>query len=194
MRLATALPALALLAACATVPRIEPPPAKPWAERRAELQALRDFELRGRVAVMAGEEGFNASLRWLQEQETARLALDGPFGAGGLELLAQGENLELRTARGERLDGEAARAELERRLGFAVPLGSLRYWVLGAPDPLPPAEESLDADQRLARLEQTGWIVDFDRYVLANGRWLPQRLTARRADARVRLVVDRWLP
>ena len=38
-------------------------------------------------------------------------------------------------AAGQPLDGEAARAELERRLGAQLPLAELRYWMLGVPAP-----------------------------------------------------------
>jgi outer membrane lipoprotein LolB len=98
----------------------------------------------------------------------------------------------LENARGERLDADAARAELERRIGFEPPIGSLRYWVLGVPDPASPAAEELDAEARLARLEQNGWQIEYTGYAAVDGRWLPQRLTLRRDDVRVRLLVERW--
>ena len=45
--------------------------------------------------------------------------------------------------------------------GFDPPLDSLRYWVLGVPEPGHPAQESLDALQRLASLEQDGWQIQY---------------------------------
>lgn len=187
-----ALTLCVLLVACPSVPRRPEAPALPWPERRAALQALDEFELRGRVAVSTAEEGFNASLRWEQEGEGARLSLDGPFGAGGLEIEARAHSFTLRNSRGETLDGEAARSALERELGFGLPLGSLRYWVLGVPDPALPAEEVLNETQQLVRLVQDGWAIDFGRYERVAGLWRPVRLTVRREAARVRLVIDRW--
>lgn len=189
---AGALALCALLAACPAVPRRPEAPALPWPERRAALQALDEFVLRGRVAVATAEEGFNASLRWEQAGEGARLSLDGPFGAGGLEIEARADAFTLRNSRGETLDGEAARAALERELGFGLPLGSLRYWVLGVPDPALPAEEALNEAQQLTRLVQGGWTIDFGRYARVEGLWRPVRLTVRREAARVRLIIDRW--
>lgn len=182
---------LALTGCAAIAPRPEAS-AAPWAERRAVLQSLGQFVLRGRVAVSAAGEGFNASLHWEQTDDAAHLSLDGPLGIGGLELESRDGAFTLRDARGESLDGEAARSELERRLGFELPLGSLRFWVLGVPDPGRPAEEVLNEAQQLTRLLQDGWTIDFDRYARIGAQWRPMRLTARREDARVRLVIDRW--
>lgn len=191
-RLAWALALCALLAACLAVPRRPEAPALPWPERRAALQALEHFVLRGRVAVSTAEEGFNAALHWEQQGGDTRLSFDGPFGAGGLEIEARAGSITLRNSRGETLDGEAARAALERELGFGLPLGSLRYWVLGVPDPARPAEEVLNEAQQLVRLVQDGWVIDFGRYERVGGLWRPVRLTVRREAARVRLVIDRW--
>jgi len=186
-----------LLAACTSLPVSTPAaPATPldWPQRRAELQGSSEFSLKGRLAVAAGEEGFSAGLRWLQRDREALIELDGPFGVGGLRLQARGDTIELTTSRGERLDGEAARAELERRLGFALPLDALRYWVRGVPDPARTAEERLAADgPRLTGLAQDGWIVDYTAYVDdPTGGPLPRRLSAVREGTRLRLVIEEW--
>ena len=88
---------------------------------------------------------------------------------------------------------QAAHAELAARLGFDVPIASLRYWVLGVPDPAQPAEETLDeAQQRLATLVQDGWHIDYTDYTSAAGASLPARITLQREAVRVRLLVEDW--
>jgi len=165
----------------------------PWPERRAALQADDTFSLSGRVGVAADGQGFNASLRWEQEGARSRVALDGPFGVGGALIESDGSELTLTDARGRRVDGEAARLEIERRLGFELPLAALRYWVRGVPVPDTPAAETLDAAAaRLATLEQDGWRIEFTAYAPTASVELPQRLTAQREGTRVRMVIDRW--
>lgn len=184
--------ALVLLAACRTAPPVAP--ASPsWQLRRPQLQARAHFALKGRVAVAAAGQGFNASLRWAQEGATSQVALEGPLGAGAVHISAQGNDLDIATANGARLESDAARAELAARLGFDPPLASLRYWVLGVPDPAQPAAETLDeAHQRLERLEQDGWRIDYGSYVAVGAEWLPARVTLQRDDVRVKLIVDNW--
>jgi len=90
------------------------------------------------------------------------------------------------------IDSAAARAELKTRLGFDAPLASLRYWILGVPDPSGPADEVVDVKQRLTGLQQNGWQIEYADYVAVRGEWLPGRMTLRFADVRVRLIVDHW--
>ena len=182
-----------LLTACQTTPtRPSSVPTQGWDARRSELQQRDKFGLNGRVAVAAAGQGFNARLRWEQIGTQANLALDGPLGVGGVRVSSDGAQLSVQNSKGERLDSDAARNELTTRLGFEPPLQSLRYWILGAPDPAHPAEETLDADQRLISLRQYGWQVDYLKYVAVGNGWYPERLTLQRGDVRVKLIVDNW--
>ncbi|MFI4886664.1 MAG: lipoprotein insertase outer membrane protein LolB [Steroidobacterales bacterium] len=181
----------AALAGCQTVP-VPPAPSVAWSVRRPSLQGLDRFGLHGRVAVAVGHQGFNAGLRWTQSAAVTHLALTGPLGAGGVEVTAAGSALSVITSSGKRLDDAAARAELEDKLGFEPPLTSLRYWVLGVPDPGAPASVQLDSQQRLTELTQDGWQVDYSAYMPVGAEWLPRLLTLRRAQVRVRMVVDGW--
>ena len=189
---AATLVVLAALVGCRTLPPA-PPPGVSWDVRRPQLQSLEHFQLRGRVAVAASGEGFNANLRWIQDGDHSQVTLEGPFGVGGAQLSADGDELTVVTSQGERIESQAAHAALATRLGFDPPLSSLRYWVLGVPDPKQPASESLDtAQQRLSALTQDGWHVEYQSYIPAGGETLPARLTLQRDAVRVRLLVDDW--
>jgi outer membrane lipoprotein LolB len=181
-----------MLASCRTVPPVHEAPATAWEVRRPQLQARDKFELKGRVAVAAAGEGFNARLRWTQEGKQTRMSLDGPLGAGGVQVTSDGSAVSIVTSRGDRLDNDAARAELAKRLGFDPPLDSLRYWIQGVPEPAHPAQETLDSQQRLAALQQDGWQINYTDYMSVGGEWLPSKLTLQRAGVRLRVVVDGW--
>lgn len=187
------LVATVLLAGCQVRP-VKAPQAQAWEARRAQLQQREHFDLHGRVAVAAGSEGFNAKLRWLQQGARSQLFLDGPLGVGGAQVSLEGETLDVRNSRGQALSADAARAELEARLGFDPPLRSLRYWILGAPDPASPASETLDDQQRLAALGQEGWQIAYSSYRASGEEWLPERLTLQREGVRVRVIIDGWNP
>ena len=115
-----------------------PLPGKPGMCGGRSSRRASSFDLKGRVAVAAGNEGFNARLLWRQTGTRSNVALDGPLGAGGVQITADGPSLSVVTSRGDHLDNEAARSELAKRLGFDPPIGSLRFWVLGVPDPCEP--------------------------------------------------------
>lgn len=190
--------AVAVVAGCRTVPVQQPAPATPsqaWDVTRSQLQARDHFGLKGRVAVAAGKDGFSAGLRWIQEGTRSRVSLEGPLGVGAVQITADGDNLNIVNSHGDHLDSDAAHADLAARLGFDPPLASLRYWILGVPDPAMPAKESVDPQQqRLQSLQQDGWQIDYGSYTSDGGGpvSLPAKMTVRREGVRVRLIVDGW--
>jgi len=186
---------MSLLSACASLPKpAAAPPASPipWAQRLAALQAVTRFELQGRLGASTASEGFSAGLRWQQQDQHATIDLSAPLGFGAAHIELIGDALHLTTSKGLTLDGAAASDELAATLGFEPPLASLRFWILGASDPASDAQQSLDGQQRLARLQQGGWQVDYADYVLVQQQWLPRRLTVTRGPLRLRVVVDGW--
>jgi outer membrane lipoprotein LolB len=205
-RLLAGAAVLVALSACRTVPPapiVGPGADAPWPEQRARLETFDRYTLAGRVAVAANGQGFTASLRYEQRSDGSNLALDGPLGIGGLRVSLEGEDLRIETSRGEKLDGVAARDELERRLGFPLPLAELRWWLLAIPAPGGDATMRTDiASNEITRFVQRGWSVTIDKRMPALGFALPQRLTVERTEAesagtagegaRMKLVVERW--
>lgn len=181
--------ALLELSACRT---LAPAVSTPWPERRAALQAVGQFACSGRLAAATANEGFSAALNWRQLGADSDLLLRAPLGVGGAHLNFDGTILRMTAADGTLLEGEPARAELVRILGFEPPLSSLRYWLLGVPDPATDAAETLDGAQRLQQLQQRDWRVDYSDYIQAGGLWLPQRLSLQRGELRLKLYVARW--
>ena len=187
---ACVLAALAL-AGCQTPP-VTAAPTVAWRVRRLMLQDLARFDLDGRVAVAVGKQGFDAGLRWSQSATLTHLVLSGPLGAGGVEVSARRDRLSVITSSGQRLGNAAAREELREKLGFEPPIASLRYWVLGVPDPRSAAQVTLGSQRRPQRIEQLGWQIDYQSYMAVGADWLPRLLTLRCAGVRVRMVVNEW--
>ncbi|MBC7976311.1 MAG: outer membrane lipoprotein LolB [Myxococcales bacterium] len=201
-----------VLTGCRTAPpRTVPGPGAdaPWAEQLAELAKLDSYALNGRVAVAANGEGFSASLRYRQEKRRADLALDGPLGIGGMRMRLADAEIRVTNSRGQELDGVAAREEIERRLGFELPLAELRWWLLGLPAPGAPVDVHSDQGSGAPLdFQQNGWRVSINSRVPGLGFSLPQRLTFERGGAesvgapgniegeraRLKLFVERWQP
>ena len=182
------LACVALLAGCKT-PQVLPPAAlAPWNERAAALAQVRTWQLDGRAAAALGQQGWQASLDWRQSGEASELHLAGPLGIGALVLNLSPDGLALNGAP----PGPAVAAQLEAKLGFALPLENLRFWLLGIPNPNAPFELTRNAQDRAQHLSQAGWSVDYDQYRPQGSDELPARIVLSRADARVRIAVDRW--
>jgi outer membrane lipoprotein LolB len=186
------------LAGCQTVPKPIAPAVAPeqvvagWPARRAQLQARAQFSAQGRIGVVAGSDGFNGHLRWIQDGTRSTVSLDGPLGVGGVRIVDDAGALTVTNPSGEAYDSQAAHDALVRRLGFEPPLDSLRYWIQGVPDPATPSTESLSAQGYLGTLAQSQWTVTFGDYMQTADGALPRKMTLARAQVRVKLVIETW--
>ena len=182
-----------LLSGCATLPESAGlPPLSDWEQRQQVLAAIDDWAFAGRIAVRDAEDGFNGKLNWEQRRDYFDVRLSGPLGAGSVIIAGDVDHLTVTDKDGETLELADPERDLRLRYGWRIPVRSLRYWVLGSPDPNLPADTALDDDGRLATLTQGGWTVTISAYRAHGDEMLPRRLTASQDAARVRLVVDRW--
>jgi len=190
-----------LFAACAALPLPPPPTAtseQAWQARQQTLSAVRQWSLEGRIAIQAEQEGWHAALRWSQNITAYDLKLSSPLGQDVLQLHGDEGGVVLRTSEGVESDVDAETL-LAKHLGWRIPLGGLRYWALGLPDPASPIgqqDRELDGMGRLTRLRQSGWQIEFRRYTPVAGIDLPDKIFLNNKETgkqlEVRLAVEKW--
>jgi outer membrane lipoprotein LolB len=149
--------------------------------------------MRGRIAVVAGGEGFSARFSWTQRADALDLRIRGPLGVGAMAIRGDGDKLSV-LARGAQAPVMIAdpETELPSLLGWWVPVRSVPSWLLGVPDTAYPATESFDGDGRLSGFQQRGWQVEVLDYQLASEVLIPAQLQLDHGDLRVKLIVDSW--
>ena len=192
-RNAALLAALLLASGCATLPAGVPlPELDSWETRVAVLGSHSHWQFSGRVAVKAGEEGFNGKISWSQQDAAFKTTVAGPLGVGAVRIEGDAGRVVLTDQDGDQIVMQDAERELFWRYGWTIPVSSLRYWALGIPDPATPATTALDEQGRLATLEQGNWRVEISSYRDSGGQSMPRILTASNPDTRVRMVIDSW--
>jgi len=186
---AAASAVLLLLCACVSLPPAKP--AAPWLERRGQLQAIDSYTLSGKIAVASAGQGFNAGMDWTTHGSAASVVLRSPLGSAISRLDFDGQQLQLSSGDTE-WSGDEAATRIANQIGFVPPIGRLRYWLLGSPDPSGPAKETVDDAQRLSALAQFGWQLTYTDYVEWQGQWLPRRINVQRDAVRLRLLISHW--
>ncbi len=197
-RIAAALLSVVLVSGCAAVQRAptvidNQAITTAWAERQRVLAAVRGFQLNGRVAVKGG--GLSGALRWQQDGEHFSLRIAGPFGAGALSMEG---TPALVAIRGKDIDLVTTEAEtvLAQRTGWRLPLDSLRWWVLGTPDPaLALGQLTLDDAGQALQLQQAGWTLRYSDYHREPSSPVPVAPPAlpRRIEASQRTAAGEWM-
>jgi outer membrane lipoprotein LolB len=194
-RVLPALCSLLLLAGCVTAPVSHEPLSVP--AQQDFLRGLGSFQFNGRAAVQVGDESVTPSVSWRQKAAESQLKLAGPVFTGSMMLFYSPQSLRVTTSRGEKLQDAEAEQALSAQLGFLPPFDALRYWVLGIAAPGEPATGQVtDVGGRITELTQREWRIQYDRWTeVATPSGvvsLPQRLTATRANLRLKLFVERW--
>jgi len=185
---------LVLLAGCATTPEsIDLPDIDSWDTRTDVLGGIENWEFKGRIAVKAGDDGFNGKFNWAQQDSDFSATVGGPLGMGTVRIEGDGQLITLTDKDGVETVLHDPEVELRWRYGWTIPVTSLRYWALGIPDPATPSTTRLDEQGLLSRLEQSGWVVEISEYREGGGQQMPRILTATNPDTRVRMIIDRWL-
>ena len=183
---------LLFLGGCATTQAPAPTPSGTWASRRDALLELSEWQLQGRIALNAGKDGWSGNFTWKQVDDDLDFRFNGPLGIGGFRIYGNEKRLRVETSDGERFDLNDPENDLRQRYGWSIPLYSMRYWMLGVPDPADEAAETLDDANELILLQQRGWTIEYGAYGTAAGTSLPRKVTMEGDGVRVRLIVERW--
>ncbi len=181
-----------LISACVTPKSLELPDLSDWESRQKILVGADQWEFAGRIGVSAGDEGFNGQLRWRQDGVVFRARINGPLGVGTVFINGDRREITVTDRDGVVTELHDAEVELRQMYGWTIPVASLRFWVLGIPDPASPAETEFGEDGLLTKLRQQNWEVDITQYAQGGGQLMPRRLTAVNHDVKIRLVIDSW--
>lgn len=165
----------------------------PVAQSRQGLYQVSAWKLEGRIGAKMGGEGWNANLFWEHDGGQDRLRISGPFSQGAVSIIVQRDLVYVNEGNGVVTLAREPDDWLKKRLGFAVPLRSLRYWVLGLPAPGIDYKSVLDAAGGLAGFEQQGWALAFQGFAKEGDFMLPQKMTIRGYDVALKLIADEWV-
>ena len=190
------LPALCLSGCALVQPPVEEPPPDA-ALRESLLMEMQNWSAKGRIAVKSDTGGGQGNFRWFQSADNSRVMVSGPLGFGAFEILFQPELLEISDADGTRqarYEGpDAAEQFLESSIGWSLPAGSTRYWLLGLQDPQRRGSTVQWNEAGLLQAAGRGaWKVSWEEYREASGLLMPRKIRFENDQASIRLVVDRW--
>ena len=193
------IPALALLmAGCAGLGPQESVEgsgsAEDWKAHKAQISSIDGWQISGKIGIQAPQDSGSGTLFWLQRQDYFDIRLSGPLGRGATRLTGRPDAVALEVAGQGRYEAESPEALIESQLGWQLPVSNLLWWVRGLPAPDSRSRVQLDADGRLARLQQDGLDVEYLGYSEEDGYSLPSRIKLAGRDLKITLVIKDWQP
>lgn len=171
-----------LLVGCALVP-----------ERAVEGRPSADaFEVKGRIAVRYGGDGYTGTMRWKHGAALDTVELYTPIGTLYARLTQNADGAVMEMADGKRFEERDAGALSRRVLGWELPLANLPHWMFGDPAPdAGTAQVTRNPEGRPQQLDQSGWRVRYRSY-FGEAPTLPDRLELDRPGLTVKMIVSQW--
>ena len=163
-----------LLAGCRTAPLLPrssgPGADAPWPEQRAALEKLDRYSLdrAGSRSRPTGRD-FPASFDTSSSRSAPTWRSTGPWASAVCVWFSTVMSSSITTSRGEKLDGAAARAELEQRLGFACRWPSCAGGCWAFRRRVRPAVDADAGSGEIRGFTQDGWHVSIDARAPALG-------------------------
>lgn len=162
-------------------------------EAQQKIYGLSSWRLEGRIGVQTPKDAWHANLFWEHDRHQDRLRISGPLSQGMVSIILQDDLIYINEGNGVVESSRDPDVMLQERLGFAVPLANLRYWVMGVPAPATAylAERDKAGDARGFR--QSGWRLWFERFITVRDLVLPQKMMIQGNEVKLKLIADEWV-
>lgn len=173
-----------LLLACSTVPVASNQPYSKSAHNH--LYALKQWSLEGRLAMSAKKDSWSANMTWQHDDKVEAIKLSGPLGQGATHIRLTTDQVVI--DRGGKDVQTSANPEqfIEQQLGMAVPIHSLRYWVVGLPEP------GIAFFETEAGFKQGQWLIAYKEMQSIGNQTMPRKITVMNDQVRLKVMIDHW--
>ena len=189
-----------MLTACTTPQKIFslPPDQSLWQQHQADVAAIQQWNIQGRVAIQTEHNGGQADLFWnQQDRQNYDIKLIAPFGGGTSYLQARNQGVMLTTSDGRQVFEQDIESLMNNLADWHFPVDGLRHWMLGVPSP--DSQHQLmkwNAGGYLQLMQQDGWRVEMRDYQQEGEFYLPRKLFVSRSNfdekVDIRLVIRQW--
>lgn len=149
------------------------------------------WQIDGRISVITSEDNWYSGFNWITDKHDYQLRFTGPLGQTELEIRQSEGKTWLKTSSNERTT-ENLQQLLLQETGWIVPVGSLRYWILGFADPNKSVQYKNHKKDQLSKIEQSGWTIQYSRHQLINGQSYPKKIVITDGSVKVKIIITRW--
>ena len=174
-----------MLSACSTVP-VEPEVHYSKLARE-HLYKLEQWSFEGRVALAGKNDNWQASINWGHKSDDEEIKLSGPLGQGATVIRLTGDLVTI--DRGDDKVQSSTQPEefINQQLGMFVPVHSLRYWVIGLPEPTSAFVETATG------FKQAGWFIEYKQMQPVDEQSMPRKIMVTNERVKLKLIIDQWV-
>ncbi len=174
-----------LILGCSSVPT---QPVVPYGMQVKEsLYKLECWSFEGRVALTGKKDAWQANINWAHTANDEKIKLAGPLGQGATLIQLAGNSVTIDRGDNKPLTSTQPEIFINQQLGLFVPVQSLRYWVVGVPEP------NGHYNIMPTGFTQAGWLIDYKQMQSVNNLAMPYKITVSNEQLKLKLIIDQWV-
>ena len=185
-----------IIASCATVKQqitIEP---ADWKAEQQKRQQINNWEIRGRLGVQTETTGGSMDIIWKNADQDYSIRLIAPLGAGSYLVQGSSDYAKIRFPDGQTDIVSNIDVIFTSIFEIDLPASAVRDWIRGLPSKALTVEQiSWNEQGLLAKLKQSGWNVEMNKYT-GDKILMPHIIYLSRDgndELDVRLVLRQWM-
>ncbi|TRX02308.1 lipoprotein insertase outer membrane protein LolB [Candidatus Methylobacter oryzae] len=151
------------------------------------LYDLESWSFEGRLALTGQSDSWSANIAWEHSPESEKIKLSGPLGQGATVILLKGNVVTIDRGGNDVQTSTRPEEFINQQLGMFVPVRSLRYWVVGLPEP------SLSYKNTDSGFSQEGWLSEYKQMQPVNDGVLPLKMMVMNKQVKLKLIIDHWI-
>lgn len=155
---------------------------------RLNLYKLDQWSFEGRIALVGQKDSWSANITWDHDSEVEKIKISGPLGQGAVIITLTGDRVEIDRGGRDVKSSKQPDEFINAQLGMFVPVQSLKYWVVGLPEP-----NSQYRDTEMG-FDQSGWLNEFAQMlVIEDGGLMPRKVTITNNKIKLKLIINNWI-
>ena len=154
---------------------------------RESLYNLEQWSFEGRLGLTGIKDSWQANINWQHRSSNEEIRLSGPLGQGATIIKLTGTLVTIDRGNDKIQTSLEPEAFISQQLGMFVPVRSLRYWVIGVPEPGSPYVEAG------LGFRQAGWVIEYKQMQRVNAQNMPRRITVTNEKVKLKIMIDQWI-
>lgn len=167
---------------------VEPTPTTPYSKTATlPLYKLERWSFEGRLSITGRTDSWTANIDWQHGVDKEKIKLSGPLGQGATHIELGKGVVTIDKGDGKAQTSNQPETFINQQLGLSVPVQSLRYWVIGLPEPTQNFVETATG------FKQAGWLIEYKQMQTVKTTTMPYKINVTNEQVKLKLIVDEWL-
>lgn len=152
----------------------------------SRLAGQKTWGFEGRIILINQTDSISGSISWLHERNRDEVGLVGPLSQGRMMISIAPDSIEINDGDSVKKFSGSIDLVMGEQLGVDLPVGALRCWVLGMPEP------DIAVNKQDEGFYQQGWGVKYKEMQRVKDLVLPKKIWIEKDHTRIKLIIDHW--